>query len=274
MREELASFMAENKIEYYAALSAADVRIIRPHILERSRIEPRSLIIYLIPYFVTHGKNLSSYATSLDYHIFISSFNSSLLRRLSELRPGSAGAGFGDISPIDERLAAARAGLGMLGRNGLLINEKYGSYIFIGEVLTDIPPEELGPSQTSEPKKCENCGACLSACPTGVLSGKGNTCLSAVTQRKGELTDAEKDLMIKCGSAWGCDICQDVCPHNLKAVKSGAISPIPFFRSCRVTELTRDSVEQMSDDEFSRRAFAWKGRAVVYRNIDILSGKS
>ena len=162
--------------------------------------------------------------------------------------------------------AALVAGLGIVGDNGLIINEKYGSYVFIGDVVTDIPPEELGAIPPREVGHCHHCGACLRACPTGILRGEGADCLSAITQRKGELTDEEITLMRKYNTAWGCDLCQSACPYN----RNPLITPIQFFHRERIAYLTRDILDAMDKSAFMRRAFAWRGRKTVERNLDVL----
>ena len=137
----------------------------------------------------------------------------------------------------------------------------------IADVLTDIPPEALGECGEAKPHgHCISCGACKSACPTGVLRGESPDCLSAITQRKGELTDREVDLMRKFNTVWGCDLCQRVCPYN----KEPKITPISFFREDRITRLTSERLSEMTKAEFSLRAFAWRGRKTVERNLKLL----
>lgn len=264
--ELLRDFFSDEGIEYYSVLAYGDVKEIYPKIRERAGIEPRSVVIFLLPYFVSEGENLSSYATSLDYHIAIRELTGRLCGYLSARFPNNKFRGFGDHSPIDERSAALSAGLGILGENGLIINEKYGSYVFIADLITDVPPESLGAVAPAEVKRCIGCGACKRACPTGILRSEGCDCLSAITQRKGELSDEEQALMVKYNTAWGCDICQRVCPYN----KNKKIAPIPFFEQDRVTEITSALIDNMSEEEFENRAFAWRGRKTVLRNAKIL----
>jgi epoxyqueuosine reductase QueG len=90
-----------------------------------------------------------------------------------------------------------KAGLGILGKNGLLLNEKYGSYVFVADLVTDIHPEKLDAVSAKAYEFCRGCGACLRACPTGVLRRESQECLSAITQKKGELSEEEKALMKK-----------------------------------------------------------------------------
>lgn len=270
MRNRIREYFLGRKIEYFAILDYADCREIWPDVATRVGFSPKSAIIYLAPYYVGAGENMSAYATSLDYHIFLREVGDGLGKLLSELSPGCSFRSYGDHSPIDECYAAGIGGLGMLGDNRLLINEKYGSYIFIGDVLTDISPEQLSADKPIPVSRCMQCGACKSACPSGILAGECAACLSDITQRKGELSAAECELMRKFNTAWGCDVCQSACPHN----KNIEETPIEFFRSDRITRLEHESIASMSKEEFKSRAFGWRGRATVMRNIDILKGNN
>ncbi len=269
MIEKLREFFKQNGIEYYAVLDYNDCHETSHGIMSRESFVPRSVIIYLLPYYTGETVNISRYAASLDYHLVIGEVGQALALSVAELYPQSNSRSYGDHSPIDERHAALIAGLGILGDSGLLINEKYGTYSFIGDLVTDIPPEKLGAVTPREIERCSGCGACKKACPTGILRGEGIDCLSAITQRKGELTDGERALMRKYNTAWGCDICQTACPHN----KSPNKTPIPFFYTDPVYNLTRDTLDKMDKAAFRSRAFSWRGRGTVERNLDILKEK-
>jgi epoxyqueuosine reductase len=160
------------------------------------------------------------------------------------------------------------AGLGILGENGLVINEKYGSYVFVAELLTDSLPELIGAVKPREIMKCEGCGACLNACPTGRLSDEGE-CLSDITQKKGELSSDEKALICRCNTAWGCDVCQRVCPHNSSPEKT----PIEFFQKELITSLTADDIIAMDEESFYKRAYSWRGKKTILRNLEIIKDK-
>ncbi len=269
MKKTVKEFFAKEKIEYYSVLDYSFCRENKKYLLERENLEAKSVILFLVPYYTGESENLSRYATSYDYHIFIKDITCRLCRTLGEKFPEYKFIGYGDHSPIDERSAALLAGLGILGDNGLLINEKYGSYVFIVDVISDAPPEILGAKAPSEIKKCIGCGACRRACPTGILSGCGDDCLSAITQRKGELSDSEIELMKKYNTVWGCDECQSSCPYN----KNPEMTPIPFFYENNIKKLDRKTLDEMDENEFSKRAFAWRGRKTVERNIDAVYGK-
>ena len=270
MTERLECFFKEEGIEYYAVLDYAALRETKPHLIKKVGITPRSCIIFLIPYFSGIPDNFSAYAASRDYHLYVEEMTSRLIAILKEEYSGASFVGFGDHSPIDERHAAASADLGMLGDNGLIINEKYGSYVFLAEVISDARPDELGAKAPIAVKKCRGCGACRAACPTGILSGEGSACLSAITQRKGALSDEEAALLKKCNTVWGCDACQAACPYNKKA----EFTPIKFFLEERIGRLSSDIILSMSDEEFSRRAFSWRGREVLLRNLAIAEGSA
>ena len=262
----LKAFFDEEKIEYYAVLPYEEAREINSGLREKCGFSPKSVIVYLLPYYAGESENMSVYSASLDYHIAIKEISARLGDYLASLYPECNCRGFGDHSPIDERRAAVSAGLGIIGDNGLIINEKYGSYIFIADMLTDIEGEELGAVQPREASHCIHCGACKRACPTGILSGDGCDCLSAITQKKGELSESEAELMRKFNTVWGCDECQKACPYN----KSPNITPIEFFHRDRIPKLTSEILNGMSKEEFTKRAFAWRGRKTVERNLELL----
>lgn len=269
MREWFDLIFADMKIEYYAVLSYSDCRETGENIIKRANLTPRSVIIYLVPYYTGECENISRYAASLDYHLVIKEINEAIARALSEKFPEAKIIGYGDHSPIDERYAALISGLGIAGESGLLINEKYGTYVFIGDVITDIPPEKLGAISPREISRCDSCGLCKAVCPTGILRGEGCECLSAITQKKGELSEEEASLMREYNTAWGCDECQSACPHNSNPEKT----PLEFFYRDRIENLTKERLDGMDKDTFSMRAFAWRGRKTVERNLAILENE-
>ncbi|MBQ8207259.1 MAG: epoxyqueuosine reductase [Clostridia bacterium] len=257
---------AREKIEYVSLLGLSDCRITRAYLLERAGIgtEKGTVIMLAVPYYVSDGceRNISLYAAARDYHSYFSDLFERILPQFREAFPGCKFAGFADHSPIDELRAAAMSGLGIIGKNHLLITEKYSSFVFLGEIVCDIETDSHG----GEIKRCEGCGLCERECPAKLES---SLCLSAVTQKKGELSDIEKDFMLSGGSAWGCDICQTVCPHSRHISES----EIEFFREKRIPFLTSEIIENMGDEDFAERAYSWRGRDVILRNLRIFENK-
>ena len=102
------------------------------------------------------------------------------------------------------------------------------------------------------------------------MSRGEQTCRSALTQQKGELTDEEKQILLQHPTIWGCDLCQEICPHTLAAIERGSIfSPIPFFLEDSLPCLTQEILDGMDEEAFSRRAYAWRGRQTIARNLDL-----
>lgn len=266
MKKDLQQIFLKHGIEYFGALKYKDCREINPSLIKKDGIVPESVFVFLIPYYVEPSVNISVYAVSIDYHKVIKKITFEIVNELMEKYPGNRFSVFADHSPIDERLAALQLGLGIKGENGLLINRKYGSFVFIGEIITDVSAEEIEVSNASEIEFCEKCGLCKKACPTKKLSGESTVCLSEITQKKGALAEYEIALMRQNNTVWGCDVCQNVCPHN----QAPEITPLADFYSNRIALLTTDIVDEMSDDEFSLRAYAWRKRGTVLRNLSYL----
>ncbi len=271
MYETLASLLGVPS----CAIPLSFCRLTRPYLLERVGIPTTgTAILFVIPYLVradmeNPDRNLSLYAVPRDYHGYAETLKASLLPVMKERFPSHRFALFADHSPLAEVDAAARAGLGLLGDNGLLLTPRWGSYVFIAELITDadygcVMGLDAGtalPDFPTEPPRCEGCGACRAACP----ARDGGTCLSALTQKKGELTEAEAVELQAHPLVWGCDVCQTVCPHNRDAEDT----TVPYFLKERLVTVTPSSVERMDDDAFAARAYAWRGKATVLRNLKL-----
>ena len=263
-------------------LTACTVR--RPYLLEKYGIfTSGTAVFFAVPYVMSRDaydpeRNVSLYAVPRDYHLYVRELSETLIPALCAQFASHRFALFADHSPVLEVEAAAKAGLGMIGLNRLLITPDYGSFVFLCEVITDAGwtettglPESAIP--TGDAPTCERCGACLAACPiTCGASGGMETCLSALTQKKGELTPEEAERLATHPLVWGCDTCQLACPHNRRVLRMGNDTPLPFFRNHRTVHLTADAVSAMSDQDFSARAYAWRGRGVILRNLRIKEG--
>ena len=255
------------------SLSACTVR--QGYLLERNglSVEGGTVFMLAVPYLVTEDavdpeRNVSLYAVPRDYHLFFKELTTDLLPLLKTEFPSYHTAVFADHSPIDEVEAACLAGLGHQGKNGLLLTHEYGSFVFLGEVITNAPFEEAVGSYAEEPPPalCTECGRCIAACPIGCRADRVG-CLSALTQQKGTLSETEQAQLAAHPLVWGCDTCQTVCPVNRRIVAEGKDSPVPFFLKQRLVHLTYDVVNGMSDKDFSARAYAWRRRETVLRNL-------
>lgn len=238
---------------------------------EPRRILPscRSVIVVLVPYYTaqTEQANLSLYCRSADYHAVVRAYLEQIAAYLQRQYPGSEQRCVVDTSPLSDRWLAYQAGLGFFGDNRCLINDTYGSYVFIGSVLTSLP---FTPDQPLQ-QECSHCGACQSACPGQCFSGGAydySCCKSYITQKKGSLTLPEIQCMEKTPLIFGCDVCQESCPHNA-GVKA---TPLPEFYRNRLSQLCPSDIESLSNKQFQQafgdRAFAWRGKKVLLRNLE------
>jgi epoxyqueuosine reductase len=160
---------------------------------------------------------VAKYAWGKDYHHVIREQLGQLIRFMEELAPGTSSRAFTDSAPVLERAWAEQAGLGWTGKNACLIIPRKGSFFFLGEVVTTL---ELAPDHPFGNDLCGSCVRCLQACPTGAITSPGvidaRRCISYLTiELKAPIPQEFKE---KCqGWIFGCDICQDVCPHNRNA---------------------------------------------------------
>lgn len=258
MKDFLAEIFKNEGIEFYGF---CDFSLLKNELFEclaKKRIpnNAATVITVLFPYKVKMNppKNISRYAAVEDYHFVAGKILEDICIGLRNKFNNNCFEYFIDNSPINEVKAALYAGLGVKGKNNLLINKKYGSFCFIGEIITDYKLQTVNNKITN----CINCNLCVKSCPTGFLKGEKN-CLSAITQKKAELSFDEEELIRKNGLVWGCDICQNVCPMN----KNSETTKIKGF-----LETYRD--EYIENEDIKNRAYAWRGEKVILRNLKIM----
>jgi epoxyqueuosine reductase len=227
-----------------------------------------------------HGPHgwISRYAWGDDYHVVI---DKKLEQLVESMRghftvPWQARA-YVDTGPIDERLAAQKAGLGWQAKNTCLINEEFGSWLFLGVIVTSL---ELAPSASASAAPatdlCGNCRLCLDACPTEALVEPyvmdARRCISYLTIELRE--SIPEELRSPMGwQVFGCDICQDVCPWNRKAPVTSAAS---FRPRERLLAPELNWLLSLSEQDF-RQAFSlspirrakWRG---LIRNACVAAG--
>lgn len=238
---------------------------------EDKRINPflimesaKTIITYVVSYKSDLPGNISSYAYGRDYHLVLREIGNIGIDILKE--HGFSGVSFADTGDLPERYLAYLSGLGVIGKNHSLIHPKLGSFVFIGYIITD------GVFEADKPidGDCKNCGKCIESCPTKALTtGDFTKCLSFITQKKGELEEAEEELIRKSGCIWGCDICQKVCPHNEGVPSAENVN----FKEDLITNLhiPEDISNAQFKREFGDRAFSWRGKNVLIRNQRIVN---
>ena len=246
---------------------------VEERLLGTSLFTPKSAIVCLCPYYVEHKdpSNLSRYTWATDYHLVINEYLKKLIEKLQIMNTDAQFSIHCDTSPLADRYMAYLAGLGFYGKNNCFISPKWGSYVVIGTILTTL---ELEPN-TPLTQSCMGCNRCITACLGQCLGHdefKFDTCKSYITQKKGELTSEEEHIIAKTPLVFGCDVCQEVCPHN----KDIPTTPIPEFQSVE-PYIDIDELDSLTNKEFKakygHRAFSWRGKKILIRNQEIIESK-
>jgi epoxyqueuosine reductase len=196
------------------------------------------------------------YARGDDYHDVMVHRLGELHRFINaELGQDVRGKAYVDTGPILERDLARRAGLGWIGKNTMLVNPKRGSFFFLGALLLDL---DLEPDAPFEADRCGTCTRCLDACPTDAFVAPrlmdATRCISYLTiERRGDI-DPELSPLIG-ELLYGCDICQDVCPWNVRfapeLTQDSPFAPRAVLAGRSATDLAEE-VLRMTPEDFSR----------------------
>ncbi len=234
----------------------------------------KSVITLLLNYYPEEVQNtdapkIAKYAWGMDYHYVIREKLNELLLFIHQHIGDVAGRGFVDSAPVLERSWAQRSGLGWVAKNASLISKQAGSFFFIATLICDLDLMYDSPFATDH---CGTCTKCIDACPTEAITGPtiidGSKCISYLTiELKDELIP--KDLQSKMeGWAFGCDICQDVCPWNRFSKPN---TETHFKPLTEVLNLSMGEWESLSEQDFKHyfkqspiARTKWKG---MMRNI-------
>ncbi len=215
---------------------------------------------------------VSRFAWGLDYHQVLEEKLELLANFISKLVPGAKSQYYVDRTGLVEKAFAERAGIGWIGKNSLLITPEYGSYIFLGELLTTV---KLSIDQPMD-DQCGECQLCIDTCPNQAILTNRNIsagrCLSELTQQKQLDSDHYEVLG---AHIYGCDICQEVCPKNRGLNKNLTVNFKPLAEQARPVLL---ELLQMTNRQFAERwqetAAGWRGKRTLQRNAIIALANS
>ena len=242
----------------------------------------KTIIVVLQNYYPSENQKditapvLSKYAYGTDYHFVMKDKLKSLLSFIqNEIQPCN-GRPFVDSAPVLERAWAKRAGLGWIGKNSNLISVEHGSFFFIGELIIDIELPFDKPKLVND--RCGKCTRCIDACPTKAIVADrvvdARKCISYQTiELKGEL-DANLKGKFE-NRVFGCDICQDVCPWNLKSEPHHE----PAFKpNEKLLTISKDEWNRMDEllyaELFKKSAVKRTGFAGLKRNLNFIEPRT
>jgi epoxyqueuosine reductase len=196
----------------------------------------------------SNGK-ISRYAWGKDYHLILWAMLDELEAELKECDPGFESLSYVDTGPVMDKVWAAKAGIGWMGKHSNIINRDFGSWIFIANIMTN----SVFDYTEQIPDFCGSCTACIDACPTDAIVSDyvvdSNKCISYLTiENKGEIS--EKFIGKFDGWFFGCDICQDVCPWNKKFSKP---THIKDFLHPKIKEMNLEEVLKMNETDFREK---------------------
>lgn len=225
----------------------------------------KTIISIVFPYRFNEYKKedvyFSLYTRGKDYHKVVSSYLEKVGNFIETL--GGRSEYFVDSNVLPERYIAYKSGVGFIGKNNMLINEKYGSYVFLGEIITDLSIEP----DKSIKSKCGECKRCINACPTKSINSDfndPNICLSYITQKK----HIEDEWFSRFnGRMFGCDTCQIVCPFNCDVEYSSMedFQPLEFMSKADLSELIYIDNKTFKD-KYKLSSCGWRGKNIIQRN--------
>jgi epoxyqueuosine reductase len=215
----------------------------------------KSVISILVPYSSERpdapagalSHHVARYAQADDYHEVLDRILQRFEAVMKAAHPDAKSWRYVDTGPLSDRAYATQAGLGWIGKNAMLIHEEIGSYVFIGTLVTSLA-NDIVPDRVAD--RCGTCTRCIDACPTDVIlpdrTVDSSACISYLTiEHRGSIDESLAHKLH--GNAFGCDICQEVCPWNRAPEESHpAFVPRASYRATPVTDLLRFEQEQFS----------------------------
>lgn len=232
--------------------------------------DAKTILSFAFPYVFDEeeeANGFSIYTKRSDYHRVVKGYLEQVCEQIRSL--GGEAMCFVDSNTLPERYLAYLSGVGFIGRNNMLITKKYGSFVFLGEILTnlELPCEEVrSVTEIKDYPECGECRNCYKECPSkSIHAGRvnPNICLSYLTQKK-EITDQEIGLLK--GNVFGCDFCQLKCPYNEEAEKGC----LPEFQTLSYMNEELPVYAGMENkffkEKMSKTSCGWRGKNVLRRN--------
>ena len=227
---------------------------------------------------------VARYAYGKDYHKIIKKKLKLLQKFIKELAPNEETKAYVDTGPILERALAEQSGIGTVGKNSCIITKEFGSWVFLSEIITtlDLASKEKPKSKfhSRDFSVCGNCRKCVDACPTGAIIAPGvidsKLCISYLTiENKDEIPEDLAKIIKKTKRIYGCDICQEVCPHNEAKQK---INTHPEFNDFKIAgdqlnkkEILNIKTREEYLDRFAGSPLMRAKKEGLKRNLKIIS---
>ncbi len=223
-----------------------------------------------------YAGELARFARGLDYHQVVHYQLKELAEKLQKLELDISWRAFVDTGPLVDRYLAAQAGIGIYGKNNCLIIPETGSYVVLGYLIINKPIQKSvgGPRPL---QSCDGCGKCQRACPTKALEEpfqvNPSLCLSHLLQQKETIPHEMRKRMGQ--RVYGCDVCQEVCPHNENAAKTKEskmleIPRLPWIDAAHLLTLSNREFNRL----YRSRAFGWRGQKIMQRNALMALGNT
>ncbi|MDO4534391.1 MAG: tRNA epoxyqueuosine(34) reductase QueG [Clostridium perfringens] len=262
--KEFYKYRKENNLENEFEETCIKKRINPNYYME----EGKTIVSIAFPYL--HERNyknngFSIYTRGLDYHNVVKSYLDKICKFIEDL--GGKAMSFVDSNTLPERYIAYLSGIGFIGKNNMLITKKYGSFVFLGEIITDlnIPLEN---NKLLENTPCIDCDKCYRVCPTNSINDTKkncNICMSYITQKK-DIDDEFLRLMK--GRIFGCDSCQLSCPcnHNISYSNVEEFKPLNFMKERIDTEDIISLNNKDFKETFKITSCGWRGKNTLIRN--------
>ncbi|MEA5577631.1 tRNA epoxyqueuosine(34) reductase QueG [Anabaena sp. UHCC 0451] len=237
-------------MEWMANPKRQDVSLLMPDV--------RSLVCVALNYYTPEQRpegeeyaKISRYGWGRDYHKLLHKKLKQLATWLESGGEGIQARYYADTGPVQDKVWAQKAGIGWIAKNGNVITREYGSWVFLGEILTNIELE----SDSEATEHCGTCTRCMQACPTGAITQPfvvdANRCIAYHTIENRAETLPETIKANLQGWVAGCDICQDVCPWNQRFAQITDVTdfqPYPGNIAPKLVELA-----QITDEEWDRK---------------------